>query len=42
MTQNLCLGIIHLFLKKMDEAKGRQEKEEGENTFVTSAIRTHC
>ncbi len=23
-TQNLWLGIIHLFLKKMDQAKGKQ------------------
>jgi hypothetical protein len=25
--QNLCLGITHLFLKRMDWAKGKQEKE---------------
>jgi hypothetical protein len=30
MTQNLCLGITHLFLKKMDWAEGKQEKEEAD------------
>jgi hypothetical protein len=27
-TQNLCLGSIHLFFKKMDRVKGRQEKKK--------------
>jgi hypothetical protein len=42
-TEILCLGIIYLSLKKMDPAKGRQEKKEADLTFVLlSAIRTLC
>jgi hypothetical protein len=36
----LCLGIIHLFLKKMNQAHGRWEKEEADSAFELSAIRT--
>jgi hypothetical protein len=30
-TQNLCLGMIHIFLGKMEQAKGGQEEKEAYN-----------
>jgi hypothetical protein len=33
-TQNLCLGIIHLFLKNMDQVKGRQERKKRKQTII--------
>jgi hypothetical protein len=33
------MGIIHLFLKRMDWAKGKQEEKEAYNTFVFFAIK---
>lgn len=44
-TQNLCLGILHPFLKNMDQVKGKQgkkNKQKRNNTFVLYTIRTHC
>jgi hypothetical protein len=34
MTQILCLGIIHLFLKTMHRAKGRQEKKKKQKVLL--------
>jgi hypothetical protein len=34
--------MIHIFLEKMEQAKGRQEEKEADNTFVLSAIMTDC
>ncbi len=38
-TQNWCWGIIHLFFKKMDQAKDKQEEKK---TYNTSIMKTHC
>jgi hypothetical protein len=32
--------MIHIFLEKMEQSKGRQEEKEADNTFVLSAIMT--
>jgi hypothetical protein len=49
-TLNVCIigpefcvfGIIRLFSRKIDWAKGTQEKNEANSIFVLSPIRTHC
>ncbi len=37
-TQLLCLGIIHLFLKTMHWAKGRQEKKTKQKVLSSYII----
>lgn len=40
MIHILCVAIIHVFHKKMNQAKGRQYLLQ--TSIVLFAIRTHC
>jgi hypothetical protein len=39
--KNLCLGIIHLFLKKMDRRAERPEEVPGQHQYNSGHNQTH-